>query len=387
MTPELVVDKYFLKTANSVPEKMRVRYGVFLRYDSMCAVKPAIDFILKHVPEAEITMHYEEGTIVPAEKCIFSFAGNLKKLCVLETQLLMPVGIACRSAYNAYTQCIECPEIAFLDMHARHACGIEMMMYAAYGCAVGSKEAKRRGAKGFIGTSVDQTAMYHGLAEGLGTMPHVLVGAAGGSVLEAVKWFIEGNPNDRNVVALVDYNGREYSEMLEVAEWFKKTMTKMDPMYKLSVRLDTHGGRFGEGLSYEESVGIVGRWLHINGEYPITKHVLGNAVFDMADELTINKVRTILFGKGVSAANLMNMRNTLDAAGFLDVGIVASSGFDPLKCKIMSAARAPINVIGTGSFLPKTTTEMFATCDAYEYDGNFSVKLGREIIFEGLVHA
>lgn len=386
MAAELVVDKYFLKTANSVPEKMRVRYGVFLRYDSICAVQPAIDFILKQVPDAEITRHYAEGAEVPAEKCIFSFAGNLKKLCVLETMLLMPIGIACRSAYNAYHMCMECPDFMFLDMHARHACGVEMMHYAAYGCSVGSKEAQRRGAKGFIGTSIDQTAPYHGLTEGLGTMPHVLVGAAGGSVLEAVKLFIEGNPDDRNVVALVDYNGQEYAEMLEVAAWFKQVMTKMDPTYKLSVRLDTHGGRFSEGLTYEESLRIVGKWLHINGEYPITKHVLGPTSFDMVDELTINRVRTILFGKGVSAANLMNMRNVLDAAGHLNVGIVASSGFDLLKCKVMSAARAPINVIGTGSFLPKTTGEMFATCDAFEFNGNFSVKIGREIIFEGLAH-
>ena len=80
----------------------------------------------------------------------------------------------------------------------------------------------------------------------------------------------------------------------------------------------------------------------------------------------------------------MNMRITLDAAGYKDVKIVASSGFNLRKCRIMAKASAPIDMIGTGSFLPETLSEAFATADVYAYDGKFSVKVGREDVFRGV---
>ena len=60
---------------------------------------------------------------------------------------------------------------------------------------------------------------------------------------------------------------------------------------------------------------------------------------------------------------------------------MASSGFDPAKCKVMSEAGAPIDVIGTGSFLPQRWTETYATADIIEYDGTPRVKVGREFLF------
>ena len=74
------------------------------------------------------------------------------------------------------------------------------------------------------------------------------------------------------------------------------------------------------------------------------------------------------------------LRDALDAAGLGKVGIVASSGFDPAKCKLMADARAPADVIGTGSFLPQRWTETYATADIIVYNGKPSVKLGREFL-------
>jgi nicotinate phosphoribosyltransferase len=59
-----------------------------------------------------------------------------------------------------------------------------------------------------------------------------------------------------------------------------------------------------------------------------------------------------LIGTGVTAAALWHVRQRLDDAGFAQVKIVASSGFTPAKCRMMAAAQAPIDVIGTGSYLP-----------------------------------
>jgi nicotinate phosphoribosyltransferase len=87
-----------------------------------------------------------------------------------------------------------------------------------------------------------------------------------------------------------------------------------------------------------------------------------------------------LMGTGVSAAAVWFLREQLDAAGFPKVKIVASSGFTPAKCKTMAAAQAPIDVIGTGSYLPEMWTETYATSDIIEYDGRSSVKIGREFL-------
>jgi nicotinate phosphoribosyltransferase len=46
----------------------------------------------------------------------------------------------------------------------------------------------------------------------------------------------------------------------------------------------------------------------------------------------------------------------------------------------MAEAGAPTDVVGTGSFLPESWRETYATADIVEYDGRPSVKVGREFL-------
>ncbi len=82
----------------------------------------------------------------------------------------------------------------------------------------------------------------------------------------------------------------------------------------------------------------------------------------------------------MSAAAVWHMRERLDGAGFDKVKIVASSGFGPEKCKVMAMAKAPIDAVGTGSFLPDDWHETYATADIIAYDGTPRVKVGREFL-------
>jgi len=95
-------------------------------------------------------------------------------------------------------------------------------------------------------------------------------------------------------------------------------------------------------------------------------------------------VRRVLFGTGVSVASVIHMRQTLDTAGFNGAKVVASSGFNLFKCKMFGNARAPVDAIGTGSFIPDNYGDTFATADVFMYDGEFGIKLGREKLFQGL---
>ena len=76
------------------------------------------------------------------------------------------------------------------------------------------------------------------------------------------------------------------------------------------------------------------------------------------------------------------MRERLDRDGFKAVKIVASSGFSPEKCRVMALADAPIDVIGTGSYLPEKWSETYATADIVRYDGEERVKVGREFLLD-----
>ncbi len=47
---------------------------------------------------------------------------------------------------------------------------------------------------------------------------------------------------------------------------------------------------------------------------------------------------------------------------------------------MMAAADAPIDAIGTGSYLPELWSETYATADIVAYDGEPMVKAGREFL-------
>ena len=87
-----------------------------------------------------------------------------------------------------------------------------------------------------------------------------------------------------------------------------------------------------------------------------------------------------LVGAGVTAAAIWRLREALDQGGYQKVRIVASSGFGPAKCRILAEASTPVDIIGTGSYLPSIWSETYATADIVEYDGVARVKIGREFL-------
>ena len=262
-----------------------------------------------------------------------------------------------RDRHNAYQMAMALPNAAFLAMEARHCAGAEMQEIMAYGCAVGSRAAQAEGAKGFIGNANDWTAHYFGAPRGYGTMPHALIGYAN-STLRAAEMFHETFP-DEPLTVLVDYFGREVTDALEVCHRFPD----LAAAGRISVRLDTHGGRYLEGLGPQES-------------YAVLERNAPGAMRRYRSQRELN----YLIGTGVSAAAIWKMREALNEAGFGAVKIVASSGFGVEKCSVMADAKAPIDVVGTGSFIPESWSETYATADIVAYDGVPRVKIGREFL-------
>lgn len=362
-------DAYFNRTRAIVQRfgDCRVTYAVFLRRPVVSAPRLMLDW-LESVARArgtqfDIELMHAEGTWVGAGDPILYLSGSLAELADLETLYLQKLGPACVAAHNAYQMCLELPKAAFLAMDARHCAGFEMQDMMAYAAAVGGRAARAEGARGFIGNATDATA--HWFAEpgepaprrGRGTMPHALIGYAN-STVRAAEMFHDAFP-DEDLTVLTDYFGREVTDGLAVCRRFPELATAG----RMAVRLDTHGGRFLESLDPAESYAVLER------------HVPG-AIRRYRSETELRH----LVGTGVSAAAIWRMREALDKAGFPKVRIVASSGFNVGKCRVMAEARAPIDVVGTGSFLPDIWSETYATADIVAYGGEARVKVGREFL-------
>ena len=360
-----LTDRYFLKTKAAVERfgDQPVTYAVFMRRPVIFTPRLAVDW-LTSVAEArgtrfDIELRHKEGAWVGAGDPLLYITGSFRHLVDLETIYLQKIGPACVAAYNAYTMCVDLPKVAFLAMDARHCAGSEMAEMMAYAASVGSASAKREaGAVGFIGNATDATAHYFGRAQGLGTMPHALIGYAG-STVRAAEMLDETFPDDELLVVLVDYFGREITDTLTVARRFRERAAAG----RLGIRLDTHGGRYIEGLD-------------MAGSYAVLDRHAPKAIRGYRTETELRH----LVGTGVSAAAIWHAREHLDAAGFQKVKIVASSGFTPAKCKTMAVADTPIDIVGTGSYLPQNWTETYATSDIIAYDGKPLVKVGREFL-------
>ena len=366
-TPEIqpsLTDTYFNHTRKVVMANgdCEVTYAVFMRRPVTFAGRLAIEWITAMAQSRGATLKieqlYVEGAWIGAGEPMCYITGPFSVLVDLETIFLQRLGPACVAAYNAYNMCMELPNVAFLAMDARHCAGSEMAELMAYGASVGAAKAKAKAnAIGFVGCAADATAHFFGQEKGRGTMPHALIGYAG-STVRAAEMFHQTLP-DAPLTVLVDYFGQEITDGLSVAAHFhdhSKAGT-------LSLRLDTHGGRYVEGLDTQSSYAVL--------ERNVPQALRG---YRTEDELRF------LLGTGVSAAAVWYMREQLDNNGFDKVKIVASSGFGPDKCRVFALANAPVDVIGTGSYLPQIWSQTYATADIVAYDGKPRVKAGREFL-------
>jgi nicotinate phosphoribosyltransferase len=360
-------DTYFNRTRAIVSHfgDKRVTYAVFLRRPVVSAPALMVEWLEAVGRERgevfEIELTHPEGSWVGAGEPLAYITGSFAALSDLETLFLQKIGAACVAAHNAFQMCVALPKAAFLAMDARHCAGAEMQEIMAYAAAVGSRAAQAEGARGFVGNANDWTAHYFGASLGYGTMPHALIGYAG-STLRAAEMFVATFPDD-DLTVLVDYFGREVTDALEVCRHFHE----MAHGGRMAVRLDTHGGRFLEGLDPQESYAVLER--HAPGAL---------RRYRSQTELRY------LIGTGVSSAAVWKMREALDEAGFEKVRIVASSGFGVEKCSVMADANTPVDVVGTGSFIPEQWSETYATADIVSYDGEPMVKVGREFLLRSV---
>ena len=359
-----LTDSYFLRTKAVVGRNgdAQVTYAIFMRRPVLSAPKLALTWLKSMLDhrgaDYQIELSHPEGSWVGAGEPILYITGPLSELVDLETIFLQRIGSASVAAYNAHAMCSALPNVAFLAMDARHCAGTDMAELMAYGASVGSMAAKTNaGAVGFVGCATDHTAPFFGTDKGRGTMPHALIGYAG-STVKAAQIYDETFP-DEPLTVLVDYFGEEVTDGMAVARAFPERAKSRDAIAS-------------DRYPWRAVYGRLGCSAILRG--------LGTQCRRCHRGYRTDQELKHLIGTGVSAAAAWYLREQLDQEGFNNVKIVCSSGFGPEKCRVFALAQTPVDVIGTGSYLPDKWSETYATADIISYDGVRRVKTGREFL-------
>jgi nicotinate phosphoribosyltransferase len=180
---------------------------------------------------------------------------------------------------------------------------------------------------GAIGVSTDAQASWWG-GRGIGTVPHGLIAAYGGDTVKAATLFADRFHGEMNITVLVDFDNDSIKTALAVAEALGPKLW--------GVRLDT-------------SEQLVDRSL--------------------IDEMgSFNPT-------GVNPRLAEKVRGALDGAGFQDVRIVASGGFNAARIRQFESAGVPVDAYGVGSSLIRGQNDF--TADVVLLDGRPSAKVGR----------
>ena len=365
---ERYTDHYFNRTKRVIGKfgDARVTYAIFMRRPVVFAPRLALDWLedigRERNTEVEVDQRYIEGKWVGAGEPMMYITGSFFHLVDLETIFLQKLGPACVAAYNAWTMCADMPKAAFLAMDARHCAGQEMAEMMAYAASVGSARAKRKvGAVGFIGNATAR----HGA-------------------------FLRPRPGARHHAACADRLCR-----LDGARG-------RDVPRDLPRRADDGAGRLfrPRGLRLARGLPALSRSRGQGHAVVPPRHdrrplrrgprsgdVLcrAGALLARVDPRLSQRRGAALPGRHrrVGRGDLPSARTSSTRRASTRPRSSPPRASARPNAAIMAEAKAPIDVVGTGSFLPSNWTETYATADIVEYDGVKRVKIGREFLHRG----
>jgi nicotinate phosphoribosyltransferase len=180
---------------------------------------------------------------------------------------------------------------------------------------------------GAIGVSTDAQASWWG-GLGIGTVPHGLIAAYGGDTVKAATVFADRFSGEMNITVLVDFDNDSVRTALAVAEALGPKLW--------GVRLDTSEQLVDRSLVDE-----------MGGFNPT----------------------------GVNPRLVEKVRSELDNAGFPDVRIVASGGFNAERIREFEARGVAVDAYGVGSSLIRGENDF--TADVVLLEGRPCAKVGR----------
>lgn len=278
----------------------------------------------------------EDGDAVEPWEVSFRVTGRYRGFAHLETPLdgvLARRSLIATNARRAVESAGDVPVIYFAPRHDDW----RIQTPDGYAARVG----------GGGGVSSDAWGSWWG-GEGVGTMPHALIAALGGDVVEATLAFaryVRDEEPDTPIVSLVDYRNDCVVDALAVARAMRR--------------------EFGDGVLYGVRVDT-------------SERLVDRSLIEDPDLWGREDVR------GVNPHLVRKVRHALDAEGFDYVGIMVSGGFTPRKIRRFAALGLPIaaygvgsSILGHGSEEDGIVTSFDFTADVVEVDGRPEAKVGR----------
>lgn len=162
-----------------------------------------------------------------------------------------------------------------------------------------------------------------------GSIPHVLIQHFNGNLLEAMNYYKQMFPQEKELIALVDYSNDVIKDSLIVLKALGSQLH--------GVRVDTSK--------------------------------------NMIDHMFDNEKNREQY-KGVCVEQIKRLRKALDENNGKHVKIIVSSGFDPQKIANFEASNAPVDAYGVGDYILKINHQF--TCDAVKNNGQLEAKEGRK---------
>lgn len=346
-------DRYFLRTAATLAHDARdpvVRMQLFAKQTGVVAgvfetlrmlqtqLAPAADGAPSHFSELTIRT-LMDGDLVEPREPVMHVTGRYRAFAHLETAALGVLARRSLIATNVRRTMDAAAGKPVIFMGARHE-DWRVQTPDGYAALVG----------GAGSVSSDAGGAWWG-AEGVGTMPHSLIAAFDGDVVEATLAFtryIQAREPGIAISSLVDYRNDVVTDSLAVARAMRAS--------------------FGDGVLAAVRVD--------------TSETLEDAAMaGVADsELLPGERRT-----GVNSVLVRRLRAALDGAGFGGIGIIVSGGFKPSKIRLFEENGVPAAAYGVGSSLlghnrgerDGLVTNFDFTADIVEVNGREEHKVGR----------
>ncbi|MBR3832575.1 MAG: nicotinate phosphoribosyltransferase, partial [Mycoplasmataceae bacterium] len=284
----------------------------------LCGINEALDFLKKNTNTKKYKIKYlPEGSKIKSLEPVLELEGHYKEFGIFEGVI---DGILARStsiATNAW-ECIQAAkgkEIIYMGDRADHYINQEIDGHAVE--VAGLKKHST-----MAGSRMNEDVIF-------GSIPHVLIQQFDGNLVEAMKAYKETFPNEKELIALVDFSNDVIKDSLSVLKVFKEKL--------YGVRVDTSKNMIDHMFDNDEN----------RSKY-----------------------------NGVNPEQIKRLRKALDENNGKHVKIIVSSGFNPEKISLFEKENTPVDVYGVGDFILKINIGF--TCDAVKNNGKEIAKEGRK---------
>ncbi len=333
-----LADEYFNRSYDTVAgtplEKMPVRYAVFCRQRGLlCGVTDVLG-LLNGRCEGPLTVRSKlDGQWFEPNEIVMTLEGPFGELVTLETEYLGMLSLT--GAATQMAAIVEAAgDVPVIDMAARHY-PPELIEPIAVAAAVGGAAGTStpRGHLGVVerfGVGENRIQIADGDPREFrlyGSIPHALNAVYNGNSIESAAAYHERCP-DVPLTVLLDFEGREREVCAEAVARFGSSLH--------AVRLDTSGDRVHQGG-------------HEKPNRALEMRILSSQVRDRA--AAQQALDQYGFGPGVTIEAAYGIRDLLDSLGAKSVKLILSSGFTLEKVRAFRAATAPMDAIGTGSWV------------------------------------